>query len=435
MCQLFSVCPLFTANTDAFITEFLPLCRSRRNKTKFAEAKPFTDKDVDESAHTEAAEHVRSESAHTETAKHVRTEIGARALDVEQTTRSDTQEADDTPGQVDTESSDLEDSVSMDGGGRKKRDSKKGKKNKSRNQNSPKTEEKIIPSRHIVCGPIVINGVTDVRNSEKDNESRKPFKELTVETSVISDVPSAAEFCIENGQVSVDTNIGLPSQHGAGDSDCTEQVSKENEAIHDDVSVKSQESQAVVQGCEFPVSSTGVDIKSETDRDEGGSTNKEKSLEELEASDAVTQLAVMPTTVSPSLTSESKANLAEHHERRPATVSPSLKSESKADPAEHHERRPATVSPSLTSESKADLDEHQERRPAKQTAAFKFAHGSKTLLRRKISHTLFNVDLEKCEPEIVVSLLKLPSVQTFGALKKKLRSSTKDWMQVSVMFM
>ncbi|PVD34474.1 hypothetical protein C0Q70_05749 [Pomacea canaliculata] len=53
----------------------------------------------------------------------------------------------------------------------------------------------------------------------------------------------------------------------------------------------------------------------------------------------------------------------------------------------------------------------------------------KRILRRKISKTLLKVDLEQCEPEICVALLKFPSVQTFSALKKKLKSSGMEWMQ------
>ncbi|XP_046580343.1 uncharacterized protein LOC124287871 [Haliotis rubra] len=56
--------------------------------------------------------------------------------------------------------------------------------------------------------------------------------------------------------------------------------------------------------------------------------------------------------------------------------------------------------------------------------------GIKHILRRKISATLMNIDLEQCDPEICVwSVLKLPSVNTFGALKKKVKSSGKEWMQ------
>ncbi|XP_071086778.1 inverted formin-2-like isoform X2 [Haliotis cracherodii] len=55
--------------------------------------------------------------------------------------------------------------------------------------------------------------------------------------------------------------------------------------------------------------------------------------------------------------------------------------------------------------------------------------GIKHILRRKISATLTNIDLEQCDPEICVSVLKIPSVNTFGALKKKVKSSGKEWMQ------
>lgn len=55
--------------------------------------------------------------------------------------------------------------------------------------------------------------------------------------------------------------------------------------------------------------------------------------------------------------------------------------------------------------------------------------GLKQILRRKISQTLFNVDLEQCEPEVCVSILKIPTMQNLGAVKKKLKNSGKEWMQ------
>ncbi|KAL8599746.1 hypothetical protein ACOMHN_042511 [Nucella lapillus] len=54
---------------------------------------------------------------------------------------------------------------------------------------------------------------------------------------------------------------------------------------------------------------------------------------------------------------------------------------------------------------------------------------AKKLLRRKISETLFHVDLEQCDPDVAVTLLNMPTVQTLAALKKKLKNSGKEWMQ------
>lgn len=48
---------------------------------------------------------------------------------------------------------------------------------------------------------------------------------------------------------------------------------------------------------------------------------------------------------------------------------------------------------------------------------------------RRISATLSNVDFAHCEPEICVSLLRIPSMHTFSALKKKLKNVDPDWIQ------
>ena len=53
----------------------------------------------------------------------------------------------------------------------------------------------------------------------------------------------------------------------------------------------------------------------------------------------------------------------------------------------------------------------------------------KHVLKRKISQTLLHVDFDQCEPEIAVSLLKISTVQMFGALKKKIKKSSRDWIQ------
>ena len=37
--------------------------------------------------------------------------------------------------------------------------------------------------------------------------------------------------------------------------------------------------------------------------------------------------------------------------------------------------------------------------------------------------------METCEPDVAVSLLRLPAMKTYTALKKKLKASGTDWMQ------
>ncbi|KAJ8298508.1 hypothetical protein KUTeg_025039 [Tegillarca granosa] len=49
--------------------------------------------------------------------------------------------------------------------------------------------------------------------------------------------------------------------------------------------------------------------------------------------------------------------------------------------------------------------------------------------KKKITETLTHVDLDNCDPEICVNLLRIPSIQLFGSLKKKIKQSGIDWIQ------
>ncbi|XP_023930367.1 inverted formin-2 [Lingula anatina] len=64
--------------------------------------------------------------------------------------------------------------------------------------------------------------------------------------------------------------------------------------------------------------------------------------------------------------------------------------------------------------------------PPKRSRSKKMAPGG---WFKKIAETFHNVDFENCEPEICVSLLRIPSMQTYSALKKKLKNATLDWVQ------
>ncbi|XP_012943896.1 protein diaphanous homolog 2, partial [Aplysia californica] len=55
--------------------------------------------------------------------------------------------------------------------------------------------------------------------------------------------------------------------------------------------------------------------------------------------------------------------------------------------------------------------------------------GLKHILRRKISATLHHMDLDHSDPEFVVTVMAIPTVQTFSSVKKKLRTSNQEWMQ------
>ena len=53
----------------------------------------------------------------------------------------------------------------------------------------------------------------------------------------------------------------------------------------------------------------------------------------------------------------------------------------------------------------------------------------KLSLALKISETISKLDFSQCEPEICVGLLRIPSMQTYAALNKKLQTSDKEWIQ------
>ncbi|XP_041357353.1 inverted formin-2-like isoform X2 [Gigantopelta aegis] len=79
----------------------------------------------------------------------------------------------------------------------------------------------------------------------------------------------------------------------------------------------------------------------------------------------------------------------------------------------------SNLSPEPENDAKTGDDDNQ------QKPKLKLKH----VLKRKISQTLLHVDFDKCEPEIAVSILKISTVQTFGALKKKIKKSSRDWIQ------
>ena len=53
-------------------------------------------------------------------------------------------------------------------------------------------------------------------------------------------------------------------------------------------------------------------------------------------------------------------------------------------------------------------------------------------LKKSLSRTLSNLDFDKCSPEICVTLMHRPTIQNVGALKRKLKSCTTEWLQAFV---
>lgn len=53
-------------------------------------------------------------------------------------------------------------------------------------------------------------------------------------------------------------------------------------------------------------------------------------------------------------------------------------------------------------------------------------------LKKSLSRTLSNLDFDKCSPEICVTLMHRPTIQNVGALKRKLKSCSTEWLHAFV---
>ena len=369
---------------------FLPFRRGRRNKTKFAEA-TLSEKDGS------------GDSARTETADLTRSELGARAANnaERQATRADIHEADDTSAtrRADSESSDIEDSMSEGGGGGKKKRGKRGKKSKNKNLNSSKdgggVETKQPPKNSTGETSFTTNGVAD---------DGKVLQEV-VENDIVPVSASAAQLSSaapsepksgsqHGGKLTTENGLGVSLDFIDVDVDSagsSNQASKENDskvgAGGGDGSV------SVVTGDEgespvLPRDGVGTP---KADKEDTDSTGRD-SLAEIEA-EAEAMLALQDVSMSP-------------------VSSKSLATDSSTGAGGGGGGGGAGAGDGKL------LTVGEEEKKAKSAGG---GGGLKKILRRKISQTLFNVDLDQCDPEIVVSLLKIPSVQTFGALKKKLK--------------
>ncbi|XP_070197131.1 inverted formin-2-like isoform X2 [Littorina saxatilis] len=342
--------------------------KGRRNKTKFAEAK-LSDTEGNETAHTETPDSMRSELGTRDTA------ASAHA------TLADIHEADDSSARADSESSGAEDEDNMSeggGGGRKKKRKNRGKKH---NKNKSSSNDEGGETKEPPAGKQT-NG--DAANStvKEDGEVVKEVGEreivpASVKATLLSSAPPARKSGIENGATVENGTVSPDLIDIVLDSD---KVSKDKNP--GDVSNGTAEGESPVV-----LRDAAGSIKSADDTEETGSTHTRDSMAEIEA-EAEALLALAS---SDSLNSNSGGG------REGGGGEGAGGGGIKASSAE----------------------EKSKSAPG----------GLKKILRRKISQTLFHVDLDQCEPEIVVSLLKIPSVQTFAALKRKLKGSGKEWMQ------
>ena len=372
---------MFYTYRETFISPFLPFRRGRRNKTKFADAK-LNDKDA------------ANDSARTETTDLTRSELGACDVSAERATRADIHNAaDDTPTQADSDSSETTEDMSEGGGGGKQKRGRKGRKNKNKNLNSSTDadETKQLPKNSTGGTISLTNGIAD---DEKVLQEVVEADLVPASATVaqLSSVPLAGKAGIQHGPTRTEDEMGLSLEFIDVVIDSSKQAPKEttDSKARDTVSGRGEGAgdgslPSVADGESAsppPVSGDVAAVKSQADKEETDSSYSRDSMAEIEA-EAEAMLALADVSMS-------------------TVSSESIDSSTGGGPGEGK-----------------PTDEEKPRSSG----------GLKKILRRKISKTLFNVDLEQCDPEIVVSLLKIPSVQTFGALKRKLKSSGKDWIQ------
>ena len=390
--NVFALCSTHTEKLNFSLS--LPFRRGRRNKTKFAEAKL---------GEKEAA----NDSAHTETAELTRGELGARDVNAEQATHADIHSvADDTSPRAESESSDTED-MSEGGNGAKKKRGRRGKKNKNKNLTSSKDagESKQPPPTQTTGGEAILtNGIADDEKVLQEVVESDIVPVSASAAALTSAAPATQNSGNQNGKLPenemglslefIDSVIDSASNQEPKEADSRRDA--ENSASGDKGGGGSGDGSVFVTDGDSSASVLVRDVaalKSAADPEETESSQSRDSVAEIEAEAEAMALALADVSVS-TVSSDS--------------IDSSASTGGGGGGGEGG------------GEGKATGEEEKPKSSGSQL---------KKILRRKISHTLFHVDLEQCDPEIAVTLLKIPSVQTFGALKKKLKSSGKDWMQ------
>ena len=392
--NVFALCSTHTEKLNFSLS--LPFRRGRRNKTKFAEAK------LGEKA-------AANDSAHTETADLTRGELGARDVKAEQATHADIHSvADDTSPRAESESSDTED-MSEGGNGAKKKRGRRGKKNKNKHLASSKDagETKQPPPTQTTGGEAILtNGIADVEKVLQEVVESDIVPVSASAAALSSAAPATPNSGNQNGKLP-ENEMGLSLEFIDAVIDCAsnqEQKEKdsrrdaENSASGDKGGGGSGDGSVFVTDGDSSASVLVRDVaalKSAADPGETESTQSRDSVAEIEAEAEAMALAL-------------------------ADVSVSTVSSDSIDSSASTGGGGGAGEGGGGGEGKTTGEEEKPKSTGSQL---------KKILRRKISHTLFHVDLEQCDPEIAVTLLKIPSMQTFGALKKKLKGSGKDWMQ------
>ena len=73
--------------------------------------------------------------------------------------------------------------------------------------------------------------------------------------------------------------------------------------------------------------------------------------------------------------------------------------------------------------------EKSPKKPKMESRAFSLFGGSGTRFGEKIGRILSQVDFQNCDPETCISVLKIPSMKTYAALNRKLKSCPAAWME------
>nr|KAG5692022.1 hypothetical protein BaRGS_027667 [Batillaria attramentaria] len=368
--------------------------KGRRNKAKFTEAKVTegeTPNDAD------------AEGALTEIAEGERARMGARdGSPAANATRADIHVADDTSAQAAASESSGLDDMSEDtgggGGGGKKKRGRKGKKNKSKLFNSSKDGSGTSQQPKDPTGDKTVNGPAAGNASTENGEVGEVAERDIIVSVAASQLSSAAppdktSAGIQNGEVggaetrAKSSDFLVDGVAGKKEDSRKERGGKNNTEPGQTSGDKNESAGSVTNGGSPVLSGAAVSSQNKDGTGDTDSLRSRDSLAEIEA-EAEAMLALADVSMS-TVSSESLAT----------------------DTSEGGGTRAGSA-------SEKDKDK------AKSTGG-----GLKKILRRKISQTLFNVDLEQCDPEICVSILKIPTVQNLGAIKKKLKNSGKEWMQ------
>lgn len=99
-------------------------------------------------------------------------------------------------------------------------------------------------------------------------------------------------------------------------------------------------------------------------------------------------------------------------------------------PTTHQDSSPARDDLSNMGDSSVDYNVNtQPKELDKENAIPNRENPLRRSLKDRITRTLSNVDFENCEPELCATMLKIPSMKTYNALKRKIKKCDREWIQ------